>query len=231
MEHQPETNTVIESSNGIIDSPQPIKPSRFVNIPTSDPVQTHGLVSNYINSMPFENLPTQVIFIIRDALDCQDSISALRRINGRTYSVLEKTLYKQNVSNHESSAYYKHASMEKRSPDVKLLVLGADIRTSPRPPTLPEDVESQLQELTINECDDEDECVSIFLWDFAHFLTPTISTSPPVPPFQQPYGLGTFGLVKLLKNISIFRGIVAESSDTQPRLTSLNCAHVADFSR
>ena len=111
MEHQPETNTVIESSNGIIDPPQPIKPSRFLNIPTSDLVQTHGLISNYIYSMPFENLPTQVILMIRNALDCQDSISALRCINGRTYSVLEKTLYKQNVSNHESSALCWTTSM------------------------------------------------------------------------------------------------------------------------
>ncbi|KAJ5962772.1 Major facilitator superfamily domain general substrate transporter [Penicillium viridicatum] len=45
MEHRPETNAVIESSNRIIDSPQPIKPSRFLNIPTSDPVQTHELVT------------------------------------------------------------------------------------------------------------------------------------------------------------------------------------------
>ena len=33
-----------------------------------------------------------------------------------------------------------------------------------------------------------------------------------------------FQLVKLSKNISIFRGIVREASDTQPRLTPLNCA-------
>lgn len=54
----------------------------------------------------------------------------LRCTNGRIYSVLEKPLYKQNVSNHETSALSWACKHGKRSLVGKLLLL---IRTTPRP--------------------------------------------------------------------------------------------------